>query len=255
MKLSTIFSALTISLGMATAASACEPSYLRQHVTAEDRLNSRGAPLSDPAAFLQQDRYWVHAKGRLDAMDMRDSITTTKEARAWYGTAVREQIDPDAQYIMMQGDFVAVVSYDVCSFINEQGERDRSAFINTVDVMAYENGAYQMSFRYVDAARASQYTGLDEYQADPKATALYQDYAARNGIAVEPQFAAIGFVPNAEAYVMQMGPCGQATCPFVVTDFYGNALGQFDAEFGYTYAEVANMKMLVTRGGELLHQF
>jgi len=148
-----------------------------------------------------------------------------------------------------------VVSYDVCSFINEQGERDRSTFINTVDVMPYENGAYQISFRYVDAERASQYTGLDEYQADPKATALYQDYVARNGIAAEPQNALIGFVPNAEAFVMQIGTCGQATCPFAVTDFYGNDLGQFNAEFGYTYAEVANVKMLVTRGGELLHQF
>lgn len=255
MKLSAILSIAALAVGSVSAAWACETSYIRQHVTAADKVNSRGAPLSDPAAFLQQDRYWVHAKGRVDAMDLRDYITTTKEARAWYGQAVREAIGPDDGYAMMQGDFIAVVSYDACSFVNEKGERDMKTFINTVDVSPYENGTYQPAFRYADAERASQISGLDEYQADPKATAIYQEYIARKGLTMQPQHASITFIPNADAFVLQTGACGQATCPFAVVDFYGNDLGQFESEYGFTYAEVANMKMIVTRLGDMLHKF
>ncbi len=241
-------------LNLSTAL-ACETSYIRQHVTQNDKLNSRGAPLSDPAAFLQQDRYWFHAKGQSDQLDIADFITTTKEARAWYGKVVREHISPDAAYVAMAGDFIAVVSYDVCSFTNESAERDAKLFINYVDIAPYENGFYQLAFRYIDAKLVAQITGLDEYQADSKSQEIYNIYLNNSGTDVSPEDATISYIPNADVFVLQVGACGQAVCPFGIVDANGNTRGRFEAEYGFVYSEQGSEKMLLTRLGALLYQF
>lgn len=256
---------LAISWVNISLAVACETSYIRHHVTQNDKLNSRGVPLSDTAAFLQQDRYWLHVKNQQDQFDVVDYLTTTKEARAWYGEAVREHISPDAAFVATSGNFVAVVSYDTCSFINESGKRDVKSFINHVDIAPHESGFYeaafrdnsfyQLTFRYVDAALASEITGYDEYQADTKSTEVYDVYMNYSGGNISAENAALSYIPNAEVFVLQTGACGQATCPFDILGINGSFIGSFESEYGFVYSENMKQKLLLTRVGEVLHEF
>ena len=48
------------------AAQSCETAQIYQHISEADTFNSSGAPLTDAAAILQQDRFYVNAKDRLD---------------------------------------------------------------------------------------------------------------------------------------------------------------------------------------------
>ena len=46
------------------AAQSCETAHIYQHISEADTFNSSGAPLTDAAAILQQDRFYVNAKDR-----------------------------------------------------------------------------------------------------------------------------------------------------------------------------------------------
>jgi hypothetical protein len=63
----------------------CETAQIYQHISEADTFNSSGAPLTDAAAILQQDRFYVNAKGRLDKYDQADNYFTNKSLRATYG--------------------------------------------------------------------------------------------------------------------------------------------------------------------------
>ena len=232
----------------------CETSYLIQHVTAADKYNSRGNPITDNAAYLQQDRYWFHAKSRKDPMDGDDHIATTKEARAWYGNAVREAIDPETAYIMQQGDFIAVVSFDQCSAINANGNREWTIFINFVDVSPYEQDGYQPSFRHYDAEQASELSGLDEYQTDPLAKQAFEAFVNLQSISFSPSNVVITYLPRVELYVAQVG-CETILCPFLIFDSNGASHSQFNAKFGFRYVEKEGKKMLLNEFGEQILQF
>ena len=60
-------------------------------------FNSSGSPLTDAAAILQQDRFYVNAKNRLDKYDQADNYFTNKSLRATYGQYWRDIMFPRAK--------------------------------------------------------------------------------------------------------------------------------------------------------------
>ena len=247
--------AMLMTLTVGHVVHACETSFIIQHVTASDKFNSRGQPLNDPAAFLQQDRYWYHANGKRDPLDGPDNIATTKEARAWYGKAVKQYIGPDAEYAMQQGEFIAVISYDQCSVVNTSGGRDYPIFINYVEISTLEGNGYVPNFRHVDAQLASEIIGLDQYQSSDLERAVYEAFVASQGIAVRPDDAMITYLPRVDMFLLAVGACSGALCPFAISDRNGQALARFDAPFGFKYVEVGQSKMLSNPDGSVLVRF
>ncbi len=75
--------ALVLGLGLSPLAAAAESLMFEYHsmLTPNDKYNSRGAPLNDFCAIVQQDRANVHRFGNPDG-DQPDGFFTTSERRA-----------------------------------------------------------------------------------------------------------------------------------------------------------------------------
>lgn len=83
------------------AAQSCETAQIYQHISEADTFNSSGAPLTDAAAILQQDRFYVNAKDRLDKYDQSDNYFTNKSLRATYGQYWRDIMFPELSEVLL----------------------------------------------------------------------------------------------------------------------------------------------------------
>jgi hypothetical protein len=99
----------------------CKQVSIFQHLTDADTLNSSGKPLSNAAAILQQDRYYVNAKGRLDKFDKIDEYFTSKELRSAYGKMISGQLPLRLEKLITQRplNLPLEVVLEVCSEKNE----------------------------------------------------------------------------------------------------------------------------------------
>ena len=95
----------------------CETAQIYQHISETDTFNSSGAPLTDAAAILQQDRFYVNAKDRLDKYDQADNYFTNKSLRATYGQYWRDIMFPELSEKLLTKpvDLPLLITLKICA--------------------------------------------------------------------------------------------------------------------------------------------
>mgnify|MGYP001456713993 FL=1 len=95
----------------------CETAQIYQHISETDTFNSSGAPLTDAAAILQQDRFYVNAKNRLDKYDQADNYFTNKSLRATYGQYWRDIMFPELSEKLLTKpvDLPLLITLKICA--------------------------------------------------------------------------------------------------------------------------------------------
>lgn len=122
--------AIAVALVLGTGAAKAEQ-YLFEYyalLSTQDTYNSRGTPLGDVCAIVQQDRANVHKFGRIDSGDQIDPFFTTPDRRA-----------------MIQGRCDYNPSYHTV-------DRIRSQLIGFVRVVVFGSGGFVTRLQIMEAA-------------------------------------------------------------------------------------------------------
>lgn len=99
----------------------CQQGTIVQIISDNDRVNSSGTVLNDAAAVLQQDRFYVNSKNRLDEGDTTDPLFVTKDVRKIYGNQLRQILNSDVSEQILQRATVKKVAVTLDYCINSAG--------------------------------------------------------------------------------------------------------------------------------------